>query len=341
VAERAVVAAATASAVSAQETGMDWVSVSVVIPTYNRCRLIPETLDAILAQSSPPDEVIVVDDGSTDGTREVLAAYAPAVTTLTVPNGGDLAARNVGLRAATSTLVAFCDSDDLWRPDFLAAMRELRHRAPNWVAAYGNFQAIRDGVWDARTKFADAPPDFWAGLLPAGADAGVFASPILERLLRFQPFFPSAMVVDRAQFLAIGGWDEAVSRIVGTDFATALRVAEYPLGIVHRPLVGIRRHAGNFSADSQAMNLGDARILEHVLATRPAISPHEAAVRASIADRRAAAADLAFDRGDFASVRAVQAMLPGSHRTWRRRLKGWISLLPAPLARSVAALLGR
>lgn len=320
---------------------MPKLTVSVVVASYNRADLIPATLDAILAQTTPPLEIIVVDDGSTDATPEVLSAYQMRVRTIRVPNGGDLVARNVGLRAASGRLVAFCDSDDLWRPGFLGAMADLWKHAPNLMAAYGNFQIVRDGAWGERTKFDDAPPGFWRGLRPVSPDAGVFDTSTVERLLHFQPFFPSAMMVDRARFLEAGGWDEAVSRIPGTDFATALRAAERPVGILRTPLVGIRKHGGNFSADTFAVNLGEARILERVLATRPALAPHRAAVLASIADRRAGAADAAFDRRDFAAVRRIQAMLPPTHRPLRRRVKGWISTLPDRIARPAAEISSR
>lgn len=312
--------------------------ISVVVPTYNRAGLIGATLGSILTQDAPVAEVIVVDDGSTDGTGEVLTAFESAVRTIRVMNGGDLVARNIGLRAAVTPLVAFCDSDDLWQPSFLTSMGELWRHIPELTAAFGNFQLVRDGRWDARTKFDDAPPDFWDGLQPVGLDGGVFDRPVVDRLLGFQPFFPSAMVVHRARFLNMGGWDEAVSRVVGCDFATVLRAAEQPIGIMRRSLVGIRKHSGNISGDVQAMNLGDAQVLAHVLATRPALALHRAAVMASISDRRAAAADIAFDRRDFGAVRDIQAMLPPSHLSLPRRVKGWISRLPVPVATRAADL---
>ena len=186
---------------------MDEPSVSVVVPTFNRAGLIGSTLDAILTQDHPAAEIVVVDDGSTDATPDVLSAYAGRVRTIRTGNGGDLAARNVGLHAASGRLVAFCDSDDLWRPGFLAAMARLWRQAPGLMAAFGNFQAVRNGVWEPGTKFEDAPPGFWHGAQEVGPDGWRFDQPILLRLLAFQPFFPSAMVVDRLGFTAVGGWD--------------------------------------------------------------------------------------------------------------------------------------
>ncbi len=315
-------------------------SIGVVIPTYNRAGFLPETLDAILDQTRPPDAVVVVDDGSTDDTPSVLARYAPRVKTLRITNSGDLAARNTGVAVLATDLVAFCDSDDLWRPGFLAAMEALWRAEPGTLAAYGDFVIIRDGQWQSGSKFAQAPADFWHGLRPLGPQTGVFDAPIVERLIGFQPFFASAIVVARQFFREVGGWDEGASRLVGSDFATALRIAEHaPLGVLQIPLVGIRRHAGNISGDVQKMNLGDAMVLEHVLRTRPSLAPHAALIRASIARRRRDALETAFARGDFAAVREIYALLPAVERGGKIAVKRAVAALPMGLAKPLAELL--
>ncbi len=187
-------------------------SVSVIIPAYNRATLLPFTLAAVLAQIPPPDEVIVVDDGSTDGTAAVTAGHAGAVRCIGIKNSGDLVARNVGLRAAGGDRVAFCDSDDLWRPGFLAAMDALWRAAPGLHAAYCDFLTVRGDAWGTEGKFSDAPQGFWDALRMVAPDAGVFDAPVVERLLEFQPLFPSCMVADREFLLSVGGWDEGVGR---------------------------------------------------------------------------------------------------------------------------------
>lgn len=319
-------------------------TVSVVVPTFNRAGLLPETLDAILAQRHPPVEVIVIDDGSTDDTAQMLAArFGAAVRYRCIDNAGDLIARNAGLAMAQGDLVAFCDSDDLWRPGFLAAMMALWAVEPQTRVAFADFDIVRDGRWQGVRKFDAAPAGFWSGLRSVAPDGlGVFDTPIVERLLRFQPFFPSCMVADRRFLIGIGGWDTSVGRIVGTDFATALRLAEHaPFGVVRQPLVGIRKHAENFSGDVQAMNLGDARILEIVLAQRASLAPHAPAIVASIGRRRVQALGTAFERGDHAAVRAIFAMLPPGLRDAQTRLKQAAASLPWPLRpMATSALLG-
>ena len=307
-------------------------SVSVVVPTWNRADLLPETLECILAQDSPVAEVIVVDDGSDDATSVLLARYGgQGVRTIRIPNSGDLRARNVGLDAARGDLVAFCDSDDLWKPGFIGSMRALWEAEPRIRAAYSDFRIVRSGVWEAPTKFDTAPPGFWAGLRRVGETSFVFDQPFAERLVRYQPLFPSALMVDRRFLLDAGGWDEGTTGIIGRDFATALRIAEHaPLGILWRPLVGIRKHANNDSGDVLAMNLGDSQVLEHVLWTRPALAPHAAAIKASVADRRRQALDTAFARRQFDMVREIARLVPPDALPPLARVKYALSGLPGP-----------
>src|SRR5262245_24730960 len=90
--------------------------VSVVIPTFNRAHLITGAIESVLAQTLPPLEIIVVDDGSTDDTPERLAPYLDRIVFLGQENRGVSAARNAGIQAARGNLIAFLDSDDVWHP---------------------------------------------------------------------------------------------------------------------------------------------------------------------------------------------------------------------------------
>lgn len=94
--------------------------ISCVVPVYNGERYLAEALDSILAQSYRPLEIIVADDGSTDGTAGVVASYGDWVRYLWQPNAGAAAARNLGLGVVQGEFVAFLDADDLWHPEKLA-----------------------------------------------------------------------------------------------------------------------------------------------------------------------------------------------------------------------------
>ena len=316
--------------------------VSVVIPTFNRAALIGATIQAILAQTVRADEIIVVDDGSTDDTQTVLRGFADAVEAIRIDNSGDLAARNIGLRRARGELVAYCDSDDLWQPAFLARMSALFETAPGLTAAYSDFRILTGGELSERTKFDDAPARFWNGTRCLGDGMLVYDAPLVGALLDFQPLFPSCMIAHRERFLALGGWDEGVSRIVGSDFATALRIgAAPPIGLVREPLVSIRKHASNMSGNTEAMNLGDAKVLEYVLGQRREMAPLQDAIRDSTAARRRDAMASAFVRQDFSAVREIDRMIPRTHRPLVHRLKAAVARMPVPLAKLAATALCR
>ena len=316
--------------------------ISVVIPTYNRASLIPATIASVLAQTRPADEIIVVDDGSKDATLAVLASYGGRLTVKTIPNSGDIVARNIGLRMARNELVAFCDSDDLWHEDFLESMAAAWLAEPALVTCYANFRILRDGHLSSDTKFDAGPAGFWDGLSGDVRTRGVFYFPLTDRLLKFQPLFTSCMMVSRDRFLALGGWDEGASRMIGCDFATALRsAASPPLGIVGAPLVSIRKHSANISGDTEKMNLGDAQVLDYVRRTRPELAPLEKQILRSIAERRAAGLDSAFSRRDFKAVREIYSMLPRDFPNLRLRAKRAIAALPAPLNEMAARIASR
>src|SRR5690348_10269988 len=102
-------------------------TVSVVIPAFNAAEYIGQAIDSVLAQTHQPIEIIVVDDGSTDQTAQIAAAYPAPVRVLRKPNGGPASARNMGIAAATGSWIALLDADDRWLANKLE--RQLRHVA--------------------------------------------------------------------------------------------------------------------------------------------------------------------------------------------------------------------
>ena len=117
--------------------------VSVVIPAYNRERLVAEAIDSVLAQSVPL-ELIVVDDGSTDGTAEVVSAYGDAVRYHWQANQGIAGARNTGIALSRGPLLAFLDSDDVWMPEKLAHQLALLDGDPHLEAVFGHAEQFYD-----------------------------------------------------------------------------------------------------------------------------------------------------------------------------------------------------
>lgn len=117
--------------------------VSVVIPTYNRVRLLRRAIDSAFAALEPEDEVIVVDDGSTDDTASLLSEYRGRIRSFTTSRRGPGAARNLGIEEARHPLVAFLDSDDAWMPDKIQLQRALMERRTDVLFCFSDF-AHRD-----------------------------------------------------------------------------------------------------------------------------------------------------------------------------------------------------
>lgn len=116
--------------------------ISVVIPAYNAQHALRATLDSVFAQTWPHIEVIVVDDGSTDHTADLLAAYGERVRTIRQRNGGLASARRTGVAAARGELIALMDADDLCRPERLAVQARVLQRWPEVVLCCSDFDAF-------------------------------------------------------------------------------------------------------------------------------------------------------------------------------------------------------
>jgi glycosyltransferase involved in cell wall biosynthesis len=121
--------------------------VSAVIPTYNRAHLVTRAIRSALAALSSGDEVVVVDDGSTDDTVAAVEAFGPPVRLLRLPHRGAGAARNAGFAAARGPLVAFLDSDDEWLLDKIALQRAFLERRPDVLYTFSDFGVrLEDGT---------------------------------------------------------------------------------------------------------------------------------------------------------------------------------------------------
>ena len=317
-------------------------AVSVLIPTYNREQFIPEVLDSILSQTCAPAEIIVVDDGSTDNTREAVARFGNKVRYHLVQNGGACRARNIAASLATSPFLAFCDSDDLWRSDKLQQQMDLHERNPGLQYSFTNFALFSHtgDVWSERTKLDDAPKDFFAPFFTQDAKTFVYQDSLYDQLLRFQPIWPSTVVLSRQLFAGLDGFQEQFGRNPSEDFEFTLRcVQKSPTGVVLDPVVGVRRHTSNFSVDVDKNTLGQLEILNHALRHHTISASTRTLIQDQINLRRVEASYGAFRRSDFTQTTALLNDVPSHYLDTKTRLKLWISRLPIPLARTVQKLL--
>jgi glycosyltransferase involved in cell wall biosynthesis len=124
---------------------------SVLIPTYNSARTIEATLDSVFSQTVPPDEILIMDDGSTDSTVSLLSRYVPRITLFQQKNRGVAQARNVLSERARGDLIAFLDHDDIWHPTYLATQLKMfgdHQRAAAFFTAHDNHFGLGDYEWE-------------------------------------------------------------------------------------------------------------------------------------------------------------------------------------------------
>lgn len=227
-------------------------AVSVIIPTYNRWPLLKEAVDSVLTQSYDDYELIVVDDGSTDGTVQELIPYCEHLRVLVQPRHGVAAARNAGAQVATGKYLAFLDSDDLWLPEKLRIQVRFMEEGRGIQICQTEEIWIRNGV-RLNPKARHQKP----------------SGNIFKRSLELCLVSPSAVMMTRDLFDEAGGFDESFP--VCEDYDLWLRIAvNHPVPLIAKPLTVKRAgHIGQLSRSQWGMDrfrvLALAKLLRGVL----------------------------------------------------------------------------
>ena len=209
---------------------MSRAKVSVVIPLYDCEGYIGEALKSVLAQTYPVHEIIVVDDGSTDGTRRAMEPYMGRITYIHQRKRGVAAARNTGIANASGDFIAFLDADDLWLCEKLQLQMGYLESHPEYALVYSDMKTFdQTGIIheSVKTWLGMSPPSgwifkelFWETLF--AADATVFAKECVD---------------------TVGLFDESLE--AGEDYHMWLRIARhYQIGYLDKPLTLYRQHAG-------------------------------------------------------------------------------------------------
>lgn len=218
--------------------------VSAVIPTYNRAHLVTDALDSVAAQSYRPLEIVVVDDGSADDTRTVVADWAAAHPGLPLryvaqANAGGNVARNRGVAEATGDYVAFLDSDDLWAADKIARQMALIDAQPGLGAVYC-------GIYESVIETGETRP-----MEPRGWPEGDI---LADLLVRDGTAPTSAWLVRRDLFDLAGPFDASLR--ARQDWDMWIRLAQHTrIGAVKAGLVDLRHHDGPRTISDPAREL--------------------------------------------------------------------------------------
>ncbi len=226
--------------------------VSVVIPTYNYGRFIAQALESVFAQTLPPGEIVVVDDGSTDDTENEVRKFGGTVRYIRQENKGVCAARNNGAANCSGEYIAFLDADDIWEPEKLEKQ----------IAKFGEDPEI--GLVHCGMREFDSETGETVGIRTEGMEGCVADELLLwERPVIVGP--GGTIVVSREAFDAVGGFDERMK--VGEDWDFCYRVArKYKVGFVPEPLVNYRIHGAAAHRNVREMERGMGLFYEKAFA---------------------------------------------------------------------------
>lgn len=314
-------------------------SISVIVPSYNSARFIGEALDSILAQTLQPEQIIVVDDGSTDDTAQVVRRYTDRrIEYISTPHAGVASARNTGLDAARCEYISFLDADDRWRPIFLEMMHEFLSEDPTAASMFSNFVRFQHPGGELLGDQFQKYPEIKRPVLLRDAP---YAHGRIPREKAFSalvacsdiPAYTQVMMFRRNMIENVR-FDATLKLGEDTNFALKVYLAG---GVVFTDVVlaEVRRHDANATRDP------DERVIHNIDGLR-ALEPH--VTRET--DRRAYQDRLVRAHIDAAVYQARQGRVRAGLRTYRdtfrvpgsalRKLKGSMRMalaVPRGLAR--------
>jgi len=199
--------------------------VSVIIPTFNRKHSINRAIKSVLDQSYKPFEIIIIDDGSTDGTYELIKQSFPEIIVIRQSNSGVSSARNLGFKKAKGDWIAFLDSDDEWCLKKLELQKEAINQSKKYLICHTNEIWIRNGIRVNQMKKHQKYGGF-----------------IFEKSLDICRISPSSVLINRRIFEDIGNFDEALK--VCEDYDFWLRISsKYPVLFLDEML--IKKYGGH------------------------------------------------------------------------------------------------
>ncbi|MGD8367122.1 MAG: glycosyltransferase [Desulfobacterales bacterium] len=266
------------------------VSVSVVLPVHNRRRWIEEAVESVAAQTLTDFELIAVDDGSTDGTGEILSRYESRLRLIRQENRGVSAARNRGVAEARGRWIAFIDSDDLWRPEKLALQTAFFQNRPDARICQTEEIWVRNGIRVNPGRRHQKP-------------SGDIFIPSLSLCL----VSPSAVMMEKALFEEIGGFDESLP--AAEDYDLWLRIsARHPVHLIEEPLVVKRGGHADQLSRTPGIDRYRIRALEKILDSGELTAARRRAAAAVLREKCAIYAGGCRKRGRTAEAQRYEAL---------------------------------
>jgi GT2 family glycosyltransferase len=246
---------------------------SIIVAAYQAEQYVASAVESALAQTVPPHEVVVCDDGSTDGTAKALEPFRDRIVYVRKDNGGEGSAKNAAARAASGDFVVILDADDTFMPERLEALGQLASARPDLDVLTTDALVEVEGAVERRVY----------------ADASRFEAGDQRRAILLGNFICGHCAIRREAFEAVGGFDESIRFTADWDCWIRLILAGARVGLVYEPLALYRIWGGSLSSSRVAYARGHVQTLEKT-AARTDLSPEERTVlERSLAARRRAA----------------------------------------------------
>lgn len=217
--------------------------VSVLIPNYNYARFLPEAIESVLSQTYTNIELIVVDDGSTDNSREVIACYEDRLISVHKPNGGQTSALNAAFERSTGDLIAFLDADDAFQPRKIESVVAAAQRVPQPYLIHHQMQIVDEGGRAMHRPFPARVPDGDIRALVAGT-GGWFPHPVMSGLTFTRGYARRLFPVPDEQHFVEQGRSDAIAVIVDTYLAGPAALLA-PVAGIQAALTRYRVHGTN------------------------------------------------------------------------------------------------
>lgn len=229
--------------------------VSVIIPNYNHATYLPEAIDSVLRQDYRPFEIVVVDDGSTDHSRQVVAAYGDRIRYIWQENQGLSVARNTGLRAARGEYISLLDADDLYEPTFINRLVAALQAEPDADAVYCGYRYV------GAANIA----------LPQSAGRLVPPERLYETLIHGNFLVPLTLFFRKSIFELVGPFDPALQGCADWDMWLRIARQHKVIGI-DEPLARYRVLSNSMSSDPAYMLADRLRVLQKQFQQNPTMS---------------------------------------------------------------------
>jgi glycosyltransferase involved in cell wall biosynthesis len=278
---------------------------TTVIPAYNCGTSIAQTLRSIEAQTRKCDQVIVVDDGSSDDTEAVIKASFDWVDYIKIQNSGVSVARNTGFERASGDWIALCDSDDIWHPDKLRIVENCIQQAPDCRLFFHDFYLFGEGVEDDNSAVSEGPrsifPFFretglkYRDLMPQvrtfALDSDEYDSAtlrsgnIFEKLILGNIILPSAVVLNAGLIASSGGFDPNFRKAEDSEFF--LRLSKHEIfSYLNLPLTGYRIGNGGLTSNkSDLLDHGMKALYKNCVADKQVYAKYQDTIDLAIARR--------------------------------------------------------